>query len=110
MHISILLGIVNATAVKEEVTKETEVKQDIESEDEWIEEDDVEGELSFSQLNPVNLEEKCDAIPAETPTGSTEVLVEENVLNERPIAGIPPAQYRTPRPKRGRRVPLRYRW
>ena len=86
------------------------MKQAIESEDEWIDEDDVEGELSFSQSNPVNLEENRDVIPAETPTGSTEVPVEENVLNERPIAGISPAQYRSPRPKHERRVPVRYRW
>ena len=97
-----------ASVVKEEVSEGKEVNRDVGSEEKWNNEDvnEVkEGELNY----PVDLEDDRDDIPAETPTGSVEVEREEKVLDERPIAGIPPAQYKTRRPKREQRLPARYR-
>ena len=93
--------VLEETVVREKVNRE-EVKRDGRSEEKWINETEDEVEA----LNVPGSQEKISAsevVPAEEASRKA-----EEVLDEQPIAGIPPAQCKTPRPKCERRVPIRY--
>jgi len=71
-----------------------------------------------AEVEAPNIHGSHEEISVLTSPKITEVVPEEEssrkpegeVPDEQPIAGIPPARYKTPRPKRERRVPIRYRW
>jgi len=96
------------TTVKREPRIEGEMKRD---DEEWIDENEDEVEApnihgSQEEISVLTSPKTSVVVPEEDSSRKPE----GEVPDEQPIAGIPPARYKTPRPKRERRVPIRYRW